>query len=82
MALVDVGRICVKIAGREAGSTCVVVDRIDKNFVVVTGPKVFGVKRRRCNIKHLEPTPDKIDIKKGASDEEVEEALKRAGFLK
>jgi large subunit ribosomal protein L14e len=79
---IEVGRICVKLSGREAGSKCVIVDVIDKSFVSVTGPKkVTGVKRRRANINHVEPIQDKIDIKRGASDEEVEEALKAAGKL-
>ncbi len=75
--MMEVGRICVKTAGREANRACVVVDIIDENFVLVTGPReVTGVKRRRCNIKHLEPTKYKIDIERGASDREVFEALK------
>ncbi|MCS7104581.1 MAG: 50S ribosomal protein L14e [Thermofilaceae archaeon] len=77
----DVGRICVKIAGREAGRKCVIVDIIDDNFVVVAGPKsLTGVKRRRVNVKHLEPTPYKIDISKGASDEDIISALQKAGL--
>jgi len=79
---IEVGRICVKTRGREAGRKCVIVEIIDKNFVLVTGPKeVSGVKRRRANVNHLEPTDKKIDIPKGASDEEVLEALKKAGLL-
>jgi len=79
---VEVGRICVKIAGREAGRKCIVVDVIDKNFALITGPKqITGVKRRRVNINHIEPTPEKIEIKRGASDEEIIEALKTAGKL-
>ncbi len=82
MPAIEVGRICVKIAGREAGRKCVIVDIIDENFVLVTGPKdISGVKRRRCNIKHLEPLDKKIDIPKGASDEEVKKALESAGLL-
>ena len=82
MPAVEVGRICVKIAGREAGRKCIVVDVIDKNFALITGPKqITGVKRRRVNINHIEPTPEKIEIKRGASDEEVIEALKAAGKL-
>jgi len=78
----EIGRICVKVAGREASRKCVIVDIIDDNFVLVTGPKgVSGVKRRRANIKHLEPTPFKIDIKKGASDEEVVKALEEAKLI-
>ncbi|MBS7620930.1 50S ribosomal protein L14e [Candidatus Bathyarchaeota archaeon] len=82
MPAVEVGRICVKVCGREAGKKCVIVDIIDKSFVLVTGPKsVTGVKRRRANINHLEPLAEKIDIKRGASDEEVIEALKKKGLL-
>jgi large subunit ribosomal protein L14e len=78
----EVGRICVKIVGREAGKKCVVVDLVDKNFVLITGPKkVSDIKRRRANINHLEPTQEKIDINRGATDEEVTEALKTAGKL-
>lgn len=78
----DVGRICVKTSGREAGRKCVVVDIIDENFVVITGPKTLtGVKRRRVNVRHLEPLPNKITINKGASDEEVKEALEKAGLI-
>jgi large subunit ribosomal protein L14e len=78
----EVGRICVKIVGREAGKKCVVVDLVDKNFVLITGPKtVSDIKRRRANINHLEPTREKIDINRGATDEEVTEALKTANKL-
>jgi large subunit ribosomal protein L14e len=70
--MIDVGRVCVKLAGREAGRRCIVVDVLDSNFVLVSGPRV---KRRRCNIAHLEPTEQKVDIPKGADDEIVKRAL-------
>ncbi len=82
MPAIEVGRICVKIAGREAGKKCVIVDVVDKNFVLVTGPrKVSGVKRRRVNVSHIEPIQTRIVIKRGATDEEVIEALTAAGKL-
>ena len=82
MPAMEVGRICVKVVGREAGKHCIIVDVVDKNFVLITGPKnVSGVKRRRVNISHLEPTEKKIDIKRGANDEEATEALKASGKL-
>ena len=82
MPAIEVGRICIKVVGREAEKRCVIVDVIDKNFVHVTGPrKVSGVKRRRVNINHLEPTGEKIEIKRSATDEEVTETLKAAGKL-
>jgi len=78
---IEVGRVCVKIAGREAGRKCVIVDIIDDNFVLVTGPKeLTGVRRRRANIKHVEPTEHKVNIKRGADDEEVLKAVEEAGL--
>ncbi len=77
MPAIEVGRVCVKVAGRELGRKCVIVDVMDKSFVVVTGPKkVTGVKRRRVNINHVAPTEDVIPIKRGASDEEVTQMIK------
>ncbi|BFH73449.1 50S ribosomal protein L14e [Sulfurisphaera javensis] len=82
MPAIEVGRICVKTRGREAGKKCVIVDIIDENFVLVTGPKdINKVKRRRVNILHLEPTDKKIDINKGASDDEVKKKLEEAGLI-
>lgn len=82
MPAIEVGRICVKTRGREAGKKCVIVDVIDDNFVLVTGPKdVSSVKRRRVNVKHLAVTGEKLDIPRGASDEEVKKALEAAGKL-
>lgn len=81
MSIIEVGRICVKTRGREAGKKCVIVDIIDENYVLVTGPKdVNGVKRRRVNILHIEPTDKKININKGASEEDVKRALQEAGL--
>ena len=78
----EVGRICVKTVGREAGKKCIIVDIVDKNFVLITGPRtVSGIKRRRANINHLELTQEKIDVNRGVTDEEVTEALKAAGKL-
>lgn len=79
---VEIGRICIKTRGRERSKRCVIVDIIDKNFVLVTGPReVTGVKRRRVNVKHLSFTNEIIKIKRGASDKEVVVALRRAGEI-
>jgi large subunit ribosomal protein L14e len=79
---IEIGRICVKLVGREAGRKCVVVDLADKSFVLITGPKsVTGVKRRRVNISHIEPLQDRLEVKRGVSDEEGAEALKASGKL-
>ncbi len=82
MPAIEVGRICVKVAGREAGLKCIIVNIVDDNFVLVTGPKsLTGVKRRRVNIKHVEPLDVKINIPRGASDEDVLKALGEAGLV-
>jgi large subunit ribosomal protein L14e len=79
---IEIGRICVKLSGREAGRKCVIIDLTDKSFVMITGPKsVTGIKRRRVNINHIEPLQDKIEVARGVSDEEVSEALKASGKL-
>jgi large subunit ribosomal protein L14e len=67
----------VKKLGRDAGKRCVIVDVLDKNFVLCTGPKaVTGVRRRRVNMNHLKPLEEKIEIEKGASDEQVAALVK------
>lgn len=80
--VIDVGRVVVKLLGREAGRKAVVVDIVDNNYVVVTGPKqLTGVKRRRVNINHIEPTDKKIEIRRGAADDEVLKAIEAAGLV-
>lgn len=82
MLAVKVGRVCVKTRGRESGMKCVVVEVIDKSFVLITGPKkLTGVKRRRVNINHIRPLDWKIDIKKGVTDKVVVNALKKMGKI-
>lgn len=72
----------MKTAGRETGKKCVIVDVMDKSFVLITGPKkVTGVKRKRANINHIAALDDKLDLKRGASDDEVTQCLEAAGKL-
>ena len=80
--MLDIGRICLKTAGREAGRYCVIVKKIDENFVMITGPRqLTKVKRRRCNIVHLEPLEEKIKIKADATDAEILKECAKAGIL-
>jgi large subunit ribosomal protein L14e len=65
--------------GREAGYYCVIVDIIDKNYLLIDGLKV---RRRRVNFNHIEPITDTIEIKKGANHEAVETAIKKANLEK
>lgn len=80
-AAIEIGRVCVKVSGRDAGKFCVITNIIDESFVEITGPKKLnGLKRRRCNINHLEVLPEKIEIGAKATDEDVEAAVKKAKF--
>jgi len=82
MASLETGRVVMKICGREAGRPCVVVKKMNDAFVLITGPKILtDVKRRRCNIEHLEPLPYVLEIKEDASDEEVVAAFDKAGLV-
>jgi large subunit ribosomal protein L14e len=74
--VMEIGRVCVRIAGHEAGKKCVIVDVIDRTYVLVAGPEI---KRKRCNIAHLEPLPQKLDIAKDASDEDIKRAFEAMG---
>lgn len=81
MAL-EIGRVCMKIAGREAGKYCVVLKKVNESFVLITGPKLLTeVKRRNSNVGHLEPTPYVLEIKEDANDEEVINAFEKAGLI-
>jgi large subunit ribosomal protein L14e len=74
--MIEIGRLCVKIAGRDAGKKCVVVDIVNDTYVLIDGE----TRRRKCNIMHLEPLDQKIEIKKGASHGEVSSILKELGI--
>ena len=71
--MIEIGTLCVKTTGRDGNNYCIVVDKIDDHFVLIDG----NVRRKKCNISHLEPIK-KLDVKKGASTEEVREAMKKA----
>ena len=72
----DVGRICVKIAGRDAGKKCVVVEQAGEGMVVIDGQ----TRRRKCNVRHLEPTQSTVELKSGASHDEVKAALEKVSI--
>lgn len=71
--MIEVGRLCVKTAGRDAGKKCVIVDVLDANTVLIDGE----TRRRKCNIMHLLPLRETVEVQKGASHEQVAEVLKK-----
>lgn len=72
----DIGRLVVKIAGRDAGSKGVIVDVLDSHYVLVDGQ----VRRRKVNVLHLDPLNQTIPLAQGASHEEVKEAFATLGI--
>jgi len=74
--MIEVGSLCMKIAGREAGKLCVVVDLLDNKFVLIDGQ----VRRKKCNINHVEATGKVLKLEKNASHEDVVSVLKEAGI--
>jgi large subunit ribosomal protein L14e len=68
----EIGRLCMKIAGRDAGKKCVIIDVIDQHYVMIDGQ----TRRRKCNINHLEPLNQLVQISKNAPVPEVIRVLK------
>lgn len=74
--MIEPGRLCVKIAGRDAGKKCVIVEVLDKTFVMIDGE----TRRRKCNVKHLEPLKETLPLKKGAAHTAVVTEFKKLGI--
>lgn len=68
------GLICRKTAGQEKGRVCIVLD-VKDNLAVIDG----YVKKRGCNIRHLEPLAA-TELPKNASHEDVLGLLEASGF--
>lgn len=74
--MIEIGRIVVKTAGRDAGCKAVIIDILDDKYVLVDGE----TRRRKCNILHIEPLNQIIKIGKNASHEEVAKAFDELGL--
>lgn len=58
--LLEVGRICIKKYGRDAGSRAVITKVLDSGFVnIITAVRQ---RERKCNPNHLEFLNEKIDV--------------------
>jgi large subunit ribosomal protein L14e len=67
----EVGTVCVKLAGRDSGKKCVVIEAPKDGIVVIEGE----TRRRKCNIRHLYATGESAKVKAGANHAEVMKAL-------
>ena len=76
MSIYEVGRLCVKLAGRDAGKKCVILEQFDNTYVLVDG----ATRRKKVNIKHLEPLAEVIKLKNNAPHEDVKAAFAKLGI--
>lgn len=73
MSLFEVGRLVLKVAGRDAGRKGVVVEQFDDGHVLIDG----GVRRRKVKVRHLEPLEQVLEITKGASHEKIAQEFEK-----
>ena len=74
--VLNIGRVCMKIAGRDSNKIAVIIKNLDNNHVLIEG----NVRRKKCNIKHLEPLNKILKIKEEESGDKIRELLKKEGF--
>ena len=72
-----VGRVCMKIAGRDAGKYCVVLTEPSDNRVLIDGQ----TRRRSVNTAHLEPTGQVLDVKPNADSKTVYKLLSSINII-
>lgn len=71
-----IGQLIIKICGRDSSQMGIVIDNVDNTYVLIDG----NVRRKKCNIKHLEALDKVLKIKEKASSEEVKKALEKEGI--
>lgn len=74
--MIEIGRLVVKTAGRDAGKKAVVIDVLDGKYVLIDGE----TRRRKCNILHIEPLNQVVKVEKNTSHDEVAKVLKEIGI--
>ena len=67
----------MKLAGRDAGKKGVIIEIIDNQFVILDG----ATRRKKVNVKHLEPMEQIVKIKDKASHQEVKSVLEKVGII-
>lgn len=74
--MIEIGRVVVKTAGRDASKKGIILDILDDNYILIDGE----TRRRKVNILHVEPLNQVIKIGKNAPHEEVSKALDELGI--
>lgn len=68
------GLICKKTAGADKGKLCIILES-KEDIALIDGE----TRRRKCNIKHLEPL-GATEIKEGASKIDILKTIEASGF--
>jgi len=71
---VQIGRVCLINYGPYQGKLCVILDVIDANRALVTGP-LSGVPRQALNFKRMALTNFRVKINRGARNKVVAKAI-------
>jgi len=78
MAIFEVGRVCRKTRGDDAGKLCVLLSKPDNNTVSIIGP---NIKKTKVNLNHLEPMPNTVKASGHSSQADITELLKNEGLI-
>jgi len=76
---VQIGRVCLINYGAYEGKLCVILDIIDQNRALISGPS-SGVPRQALNFKRMALTDFRVKINRGARNKIVAKALETAGI--
>lgn len=71
--MITIGRVCIKLAGRDSGKHCVILSEAKNNKVLIDGE----TRRKEVNLLHLEPLETTLDLKANASHADVQTAFKK-----
>ena len=69
----EIGQVCIKTKGREAGRLVAVLTKASEGKVLIDGPKT---KRKKCSVMHLFPINEIIKIREEEAHEGVIKAMK------
>ena len=73
----NVGTLCIKLAGRDAGKRCVILNTAQQGRVLIDGE----TRRRECNIHHLQSLNQIVSVNENAPHDDVIAAFKAVGIV-
>lgn len=69
--MLNIGRLCVKTAGRDATKYCVVVEEVDSKYVIIDG----YTRKKKVNKAHIEPLNKVLKIDSKSTSEDIRKAI-------